>query len=118
MSDADLLRLLDEKLPGEFTPAELAALRARCAESPEVRAAIAAVLQLETDLATSFGEVSLAVDELIAKANTRRATVGNGRPLWWGMIGLTAVLLLVVGLFAWPLRPVRRNVARQGDASH
>lgn len=101
MTDAELLQLLQEKLPADFTDAELAALRSRWNESPEIRAALSATLELETELATGLGDVSLSVDDLLTKATSRRTTSPRGIPRWLALVGLTTVVLLVVGVGVW-----------------
>ncbi len=101
MTDADLLRLLQEKLPGDFTDQELSALRARWKDSSEIRDAVAALLELETELATGLADVSLSIDDLLAKAASRQQAARIRRPQWWLAIGLTAGALLVVGVSAW-----------------
>lgn len=113
MTDADLLRLLQEKLPGDFTPDELALLRVRCAESADVRTAVAEVLQLETDLATGLGMASLAVDELMARAQSRRKANRRVYPAWWGLLGLIVVLVAAIGVWSGRSpRDVREQVVQ------
>ncbi|HET6424034.1 MAG TPA: hypothetical protein VFG20_10150, partial [Planctomycetaceae bacterium] len=100
MTDADLLRLIEEKLPRDFNEAELAALRARFKDSEEIRAALAAVLELETDLATGLADVSLSVDDLLTKAASRRSRSSTRSPLWWIVRGLAGIFL-IVGFGVW-----------------
>ncbi len=111
MNDAELLRLLQEKLPADLTEAELAALRARWNDSPEIRAALAATLELETELATGLADVTLSVDDLMARAAKRRQTPTSGIPRWWSVLGLTAVVTLTVGASLWFLRGPRTDDA-------
>lgn len=100
MTDADLLRLIEEKLPADFTDAELTALRERCASSPEVRAALAARLELETELSAGLSEVTLSIDDLMTRAAARPGSK-TFRGSLWRIVGGIAGLLLVTGIGVW-----------------
>uniref|UniRef100_A0A7C2JZH0 Pyrrolo-quinoline quinone repeat domain-containing protein n=1 Tax=Schlesneria paludicola TaxID=360056 RepID=A0A7C2JZH0_9PLAN len=114
MTDADWMRLLDEKSPREFTPEEIAALRVRIAESPVVRQALTDALQLEQTLAAGLANVDWSAEELWERALQREhAQVGASRPAWWKWVGLSAVILLAIAAGWWfqPGSPVAKPVA-------
>lgn len=100
MTDADLLRLIEEKLLTEFTDAELAALRARCATSPEIRTALASRLELETELSAGLAEVALSVDDLMTRAASRPRD-NSSRGMLWRILGGMVGVLFVIGLALW-----------------
>ncbi len=110
MNDAELLQLLQEKMPADFTEAELAALRARWSDSPEIRAALAATLELETELATGLADVTISVDDLMARAAAQKSNSSTGASRWWSLVGLTAVMLLAVGISVWFFRGPRGDL--------
>ncbi|MEQ8790650.1 MAG: PQQ-binding-like beta-propeller repeat protein [Pirellulaceae bacterium] len=89
MTDDQLLELLERKTPEELTPEEIAELRARLAESPQVREALAARLRLESSLAEALGKVNLSVDDLLRESGGRRESV------LMPVVGLLACVLLI-----------------------
>ena len=57
MTDQELIQLLHEKPPGDFTPFELDALRRRWTQSPELRQALVEHLHLETELSGALSSI-------------------------------------------------------------
>ncbi len=107
MNDDELLQLLAEKSPRELTDEEIAVLRERAKVSPEIRAALSDLVMFETGLSAVLGAESLSVERLLGRAEERLRSQSR-RPSarrWWLLIGLTASLILAVGLWKWTTRP-------------
>ncbi len=104
MTEAEWLDLLAKKLPEELTKDELAQLREQCLHSVAVRAAVAAALQVDTDLAAGLSELPPAIDQLFERATARTAVKARSGPAWWLWIGLAAAALLVA-IIAWNFAP-------------
>lgn len=100
MNDEELISRLENMLPEELTPEELALLRRRAAVSPAVRDALMRWLQFEQVMASGLSRYRLPVDLVLAKAAAAEAPPGGivGRLLGWGLAG-TAVIALSVTLY-------------------
>lgn len=95
LTDADLIELVQNKLPEELSHAEIRQLHARLRDSNELKAVLLEQLQLETYLNTALSEINLSVDEIVRRAGLLEQQKPNSRwPLWTGLAGL----LLLVGL--------------------
>ncbi|MGC1275615.1 MAG: PQQ-binding-like beta-propeller repeat protein [Planctomycetaceae bacterium] len=100
-SDEWLLALADEKSPEEFTTAELAALRARAAVSPEIRRAIVARIEFEEALHAMLAEPSITAAAIRSRVDRRRRKFAIT-----GSIGaLSLVLAAAVGTWWSSGRP-------------
>ncbi len=105
MSDDDLIRLLAEKSPRELTIEEVAHLRRRVRQSSKVRLALEEAVRFEGELNAALGAVALSVESLLERAEARARLVprhSNARR-WWGLIGLTACVLIAAIL--WRSKP-------------
>lgn len=108
MTDADLIRLMSDKSPHDFTADELEFLRARLKVSPEVRAALEAAVELDATLYTTLTSVQVTVDQVLQRSEARKRERPQRRmtPRWWALIGLTACVLMAVALW----RPRRERL--------
>ncbi|MEI8382911.1 MAG: PQQ-binding-like beta-propeller repeat protein [Planctomycetota bacterium] len=97
MTDQELIRLLQEKPPSEFSIEEFDALRAQWTQSPELRQALIEHLHLESQLAGALGQVELNIDAILKRAaDERRRAPEKRSPMWLWTAGL--VLLVACGL--------------------
>jgi outer membrane protein assembly factor BamB len=112
MTDQELIELLQQKPPGEFTVEEFEALRARWTQSPELRQALIEHLHLESQLSGAFGQVELDIDLILKRAADERRRSPESRNSRWGWaVGLTLLLLCgLISLF-WVGRKPRRELA-------
>ncbi len=95
LTDAELIELVQEKLPEELSLAEIRQLHDRLRESSELKAVLIGQLHLETYLSTALAEINVSVDEIVRRADVlQQEKPGNHWPLWTGLAGL----LLAVGL--------------------
>ena len=89
MTDQELIRLLQEKPPSEFSLEEFDALRARWTQSPELRQALIEHLHLESQLAGALGQVELNIDAILKRAaDERRRAPEKRSPMWLWSAGL------------------------------
>ena len=79
MTDQELIQLLQEKPPSEFSVEEFEALRARWTQSPELRQALIEHLNLETQLSGALGEVELDIDKILKRAADERRHLSGQR---------------------------------------
>jgi len=91
MTDADLLQLLQDKLPEELTPDELALISSWLRESPELRQALHEQVQMDERLAATLGRVEVSVDAILARRG-RLSTASAGIPNWLGWTATIALL--------------------------
>ena len=75
MAEKDLLKLLQEKHPAEFTRQQTDEMLALLGKSKKLRAALSNKLQLEQALAETLTRIEVPVDEIIAEAEGRKAFV-------------------------------------------
>ena len=102
MIDQELIQLLHEKPASEFTPAEMDALRAQWTQSPELRQALVEHLHLESQLAGALGRVELDVDSILQRAASQKPhPAANSFSSWRWVIGLSLMLLVMVGGVVW-----------------
>ena len=107
MTDQELIQLLQEKPPNEFSPEELEALRDRWTQSPELRQALIDHLQLESQLNAGLGQIDLNIDAILQRAARERRQRPGGVPIWKWALGL--VVLLGVGLTLFYLSGRNQN---------
>ncbi len=117
MTDQELIQLLHEKPPSDFTPFELDALRRRWTQSPELRQALVEHLHLETQLAGALNGIALDVDSLLKRASQqKRLAATESSRGWQWLIGLCLLGAVIVGGTLWIGRPPERDpdsVAKQ-----
>ena len=102
MTDQELIQLLHEKPASEFTPAEMGALRSLWTQSPELRQALVEHLQLEAQLAGALGRVELDIDSILQRAASLKPEPAAGSfASWRWAIGLSLLLLVMVGAAVW-----------------
>src|SRR5690606_13850192 len=95
LTDADLIQLVQEKLPEELSHAEIRQLHERLKQSSELKAVLIGQLHLETYLSTALAEINVSVDEIVRLADVLQQTKPGTRwPLWTGLAGV----LLTFGL--------------------
>lgn len=114
MTDAELIRLMSEKSPHDFTADELESLRSRLRVSPEVRAAFEAAVELDSTLYSTLTSVQVTVDQVLERSEARNRERPQRRmtPRWWALIGLTASVLMAVALW----RPQRDRLPTDPSA--
>ncbi|MCI0357220.1 MAG: PQQ-like beta-propeller repeat protein [Planctomycetaceae bacterium] len=78
MTDAELIELVEQKTPDELTPDEIECLRARLAESPELRELLIGQLQMETYLTAALGRVNITPQQIVARAQKQPETGSAG----------------------------------------
>ena len=105
MTDEELLTRLAETPVEEWTPDELELLRARLPESPDLRAALAEHLMLETVLTASLGRPGVSADKILAQVDAEARARFMGRAFRWA-----AVLLVAIGVGGgvWYYRSLHR----------
>ena len=75
MAEKDLLKLLEEKHPAEFTREQTDEMLARLGKSAKLRAALSRKLQIEQGLAETLTRIEVPVDEIIAEVEGRKAFI-------------------------------------------
>src|SRR4051812_41369591 len=119
MTDQDLIQLLQEKPPGEFTPEEFATLRTRWTQSAEVRQALIEHLHLESQLTGALGQIDLDIDKILKRAADERRRAPDGRsPLWrWSAVLMLLLAFGIGSLFWFGKKPVPREIV-DGQPDH
>lgn len=116
MTDQQLIQLLQEKPPSEFTAEEFDALRARWTQSPELRQALIDHLHLESQLAGALGHIELDINTILQRAaEERRRSPAKHASLRLWSAGLC--LFLAVGLaslFWFSRKPRQIEVVENG----
>ena len=118
MTDQELIQLLHEKPVTEFKPVEMAAVRARWTQSPELRQALVEHLHLETQLAGALSSVALDVDVILQKAvHAKRLSAQPAARDWRWVVGLSLLLMAIAGGVTWfNLRLARERLALHNAA--
>ena len=121
MTDQELIQLLHEKPPGEFTPFEMDALRRRWTQSPELRQALVEHLHLETELSGALSSIALDVDCLLKRASQQKRLAAP-EPLrgWQWLIGLCLLIAVIAGGTLWVGRHQEGDhelIAQQGKGN-
>ncbi len=112
LTNAELIQLVQEKLPEELSHGEIRQLHARLKESSELKSVLIGQLHLETYLNTALSEIDVSVEEIIRRASTMEQTKNPSRwPLWTGLAGV--LLLAGRGSFSRPGRHRARAVGRR-----
>ncbi|MEC7921981.1 MAG: hypothetical protein VX496_01150, partial [Planctomycetota bacterium] len=91
MAEKDLLKLLEEKHPAEFTREQTDEMLACLAKSKKLRAALSSKLQLEQAMAETLTRIEVPVDEIIAEAEGRKAFITKIS----NAIGIAVVVILL-----------------------
>jgi hypothetical protein len=87
-TDADLIQLVQEKLPEELSLEEIHLLHERLKESRELQAVLIGQLHLETYLSSALAEINVSVDEIVRRAGAIEQPKSQNRwPLWTGLAG-------------------------------
>lgn len=112
MTDQELIRLLQEKPPSEFTAEEFELLRARWTQSPELRQALIDHLKLESQLTEALGQIDLDIDSILRRAREERRRTGRTGPLWRWTVGLCLLLIGGFSILIWnSRRPAPAEIA-------
>ena len=77
MAEKDLLKLLREKHPGEFTREQTDEMRALLGESKRLQNALARKLQFDQELAELVCGIDVPVDEIVEATEGRKAQVAR-----------------------------------------
>ena len=93
MAEKDLLKLLREKHPGEFTREQTDEMRALLGESKRLQNALARKLQFDQELAELVCGIDVPVDEIVEATEGRKAQVEKistavGIVVMVGLLGL------------------------------
>src|SRR5438552_2134277 len=115
MTDAELIELVETRIPQELTAAEVAELGQRLTESPALQQALAEHLEMERYLADALGRVAVPPDKVLERASQATAVPSVGRR--WHLAVALALLLgmaLAVGL-TWRLLGPGGGGARPED---
>lgn len=118
MSDEQLIRLLREKPPEEFTSDEITLVRRRLPHCSELRQAVADHLELEQVLYHARGGVRFSVDDLLRRAALTPASRGPAGIYGWPTAAAVLLTLSVVGAVIYA-RGNRRpaEIAQAGKAA-
>ena len=110
MTDQELIQLLNEKPPSEFTVDEFESLRARWTQSPELRQALIERLKLESQLSGAFGQVDLDIDKILKRAHDeRRRSPAKSSSAWRWSVGLSLLLVCGLSTMFWFSRKPRQQ---------
>ena len=93
MAEKDLLKLLEEKHPLEFSREETAEMLVLLGKSKKFRAVLSRKLEFEQGLAEALSRVEVPVDEILAAAASRAALVTK--------LANVAVIVVLVGIFGF-----------------
>ncbi len=104
MTDAELLELVQTKLPQELSGEEIALLRERIRHNPEFRQSVAEHLELERYLGDSFAKVKFSADQILARARPEAGAV-RGRFRRAVLLMMAVVVLGAVGVSWYLLAP-------------
>lgn len=108
MTDQQLIQLLQEKPPSEFTAEEFDALRARWTQSPELRQALIDHLHLESQLTGALGHIELDINTILQRAaDERRRTPARHSSLRFWSAGLCLFLAIGLASLFWFSRKQR-----------
>lgn len=97
MTDAELLAMIDERHPEDFTPAEIAALAEAARRSPRIAQECRDRIDLEQCLHHALGRPRIPVVPLFARA-VRRASRPRLPGRWAALGGLLAVVALLAAI--------------------
>lgn len=100
MTDDELLQLVETKSPGELSLDEIQTLRARLAESAELRAAFSSRLRLQTFLAEVLSRLDLAPDDVLRDNNRPQHAPSRGGI--WKVAVLVLFVAAIGTLFGLP----------------
>lgn len=110
MNDDQLIQLLREKPPEEFTSDEIALVRHRLPHCSQLRQAVADHLELEQALYHARGGVQLSVDDLVRRASLAPASRGVGKLFGWPTAAAILLTLFALGVVVYQ-RGDRRHAA-------
>lgn len=116
MTDAELIQLLESKLPQELSAAEVALVRSRLQTSPGVQKALRDRLLIDESLNQVLSEVHLEPEVILARKSTAG---GSAVPRWllWG-IALLLVVAAGWGVKNWLLPDGWPGAVAQRPADH
>jgi hypothetical protein len=106
----ELVRLVQEKPPEALTDEELAQLRQRLAESPELRHALRDRLHLETYLNRALGDVRVSLDEIVRRAQSTHVSRFTQLSAWLIGLGFAAIVAWVGTAHLFPERLKRPDL--------
>lgn len=114
MTDAELLRLIEENLPDELTDEQIAELRQRLTESGDLRRALRENLRFEQWLGDGLGTVRISAKQIIQAAD--RFAVKQSRQRWLFTAGLVATsVLLAFGVIWLTRQPSKSDTDGRSD---
>ncbi|MBI5758221.1 MAG: PQQ-binding-like beta-propeller repeat protein [Planctomycetales bacterium] len=99
MTDSELLQLIEETSPEELAPEQIAELRRRATESPELRRALLESLRFEQWMGDGLGHGQVSAEKILHAADR---VAGDQSRRWWLFTGgLVAVVVMVVSAISW-----------------
>ncbi|MBL8828542.1 MAG: hypothetical protein JNM18_16280, partial [Planctomycetaceae bacterium] len=99
MSDDELLKMLVETPPEEWSAEQIEALQQRLSSSPELQAALGEHLWLDQTLHQALGRTQISAEQIFARAQAEERSVGSRRALLATV--LAALLVAGGGLVYW-----------------
>ena len=102
MTDSELLQLIEETSPEELAAEQIAELRRRATESPELRRALFESLRFEQWMGDGLGQVHVSAENILIGAD--RVAAGQSRRRWFLTSGLIVAGVLLAGAIGWLAR--------------
>ncbi|MFN0018149.1 MAG: PQQ-binding-like beta-propeller repeat protein [Pirellulaceae bacterium] len=116
MTDQELLTLVQDKTPEELSLEEIDLLRARLAESSELREALFGQMQMEAYLAEALGRVHVSPQEIIARAHQTQGRFQLTVPLV--CVVLVVPVFLLLGAALWNAVSPKKVEVVEGPKAH
>lgn len=99
MTDAELLRMIEERSADEWTPDEVAALRVRLPLSSDLRQVLTDRLELEGHLSGTLAEIDVTVEQILDRAKKSRSLARRKKLA--RVLGPLGLVVLLIGIGLW-----------------